>query len=104
MPRERNIESVIEQALGSLGERPTTEQCAKAQTELLAAILRELSDLKAAVTKLADNDDSDRDDREDDDRDKNDDDRDDEDDDDDDDDEPEDRSQNRRSRGGRGDD
>lgn len=83
------VEDLISKVLSALGERPSAEQSAKAQTILLAEILREISRLKAEIRALGD-DGGDDDDRDDDDRD----------DDDDDDDEEDDRrgSRDRKSR------
>jgi hypothetical protein len=67
------VEDIISKILSALGERPSVEESAKAQTLLLVEILRELSRLKAEVRLLGDEDDegddrdSDRDDDDDDD-------------------------------------
>jgi hypothetical protein len=63
------VEDIISKILSALGERPSVEESAKAQTLLLAEILRELSRLKAEVRLLGDDDDDDDrdDDRDDDD-------------------------------------
>jgi hypothetical protein len=69
---DKEPEELIGRILGALGERPSVEQSAQAQTLLLAEILRELSRLKAEVRRMSDEDDSDDrndDDKEDDDRD-----------------------------------
>ncbi|MGE3978276.1 MAG: hypothetical protein AB7F94_11895 [Nitrospira sp.] len=61
------VEDIISKILIAVGERPSVEESAKAQTLLLAEILRELSALKAEVRLLGDDDDDDRDDDRDDD-------------------------------------
>ena len=70
------VEDLISKVLSALGERPSAEQSAKAQTILLAEILRELSRMKAEIRALGD-DGGDDNDRDDDDRDDDDDDEDD---------------------------
>jgi hypothetical protein len=90
----KGVEDIISRVLSALGERPSVEESAKAQTLLLAEILRELSALKAEVRLLGedDDDDDDRVDDRDDDRD------------DDDDDTDEDERKDQRSRRSRRDD
>jgi hypothetical protein len=66
---DKDVEELIGKVLSALGEKPSAEESAKAQTLLLAEVLRELARLRGEVRRIADEDDEDSDDKDDDHRD-----------------------------------